>query len=374
MEARNIDVAMVQEPHSYKGSLPGFPSSYRVFFSHSFDMIKAAIIVRNRNISTFLDQNYLDYNLVTVRLNINRVSYLFVSYYFEPFKDIDFDLQKINQIFSSMPINRLVWSMDANSKSETWFSPFFDSRGTKLIEFISAHNLFVINEDCGPTFCGSRGSSYIDVTAVGTDLLEDVSCWHLPDYDSLSDHKAIEFDIALDFNSATNDGDSCIFNLKKRTGNSFYDSSKFLLSSISDLTVSCQNPESLHDLEKELISIILNSCKMSIPIKKRGMHRVPWWTTEIGCMRKHVNAARRRFQRCKNATLKEIYKIKQQFQKRIELSGIALPSGAMTNSFEETINEVLFHSFPDDCENEDDDCHKEIRSDALIYSSVTDDP
>ncbi|GFW25448.1 hypothetical protein TNCV_3721761 [Trichonephila clavipes] len=119
-----------------------------------------------------------------------------------------------------MPINRLVWSMDANNKSETWFSPFSDSRGTKLIEFISAHNLFVINEDCGPTFCGSRGSSYIDVTAVGTDLLEHVSCWHLPDYDSLSDHKAIEFDIALDFNSPTNDGDSCIFNLKKRTGNS----------------------------------------------------------------------------------------------------------------------------------------------------------
>ncbi|GFV45989.1 hypothetical protein TNCV_1921181 [Trichonephila clavipes] len=284
MEARNIDLAMVQEPHSYKGSLPGFPSSYRVFFSHSFDMIKAAIIVRNRNVSTFLDQNYLDYNLVTVRLNINGVSYLFVSYYFEPSKNIDFDLQKINQIFSSMPINRLVWSMDANSKSETWFSPFSDSRGTKHFEFISAHNLFVINEDCGPTFCGSRGSSYIDVTAVGTDLLEDVSCWHLPDYDSLSDHKAIEFDIALDFNSPTNDGDSCIFNLKKANWKLFYDSSKFLLSSISDLIVSCQNPESLHDLAKELISIILNSCKMSIPIKKRGMHRVPWWTTEIGCM------------------------------------------------------------------------------------------
>ncbi|GFY35802.1 hypothetical protein TNCV_4841791 [Trichonephila clavipes] len=136
MEARNIDVAMVQEPHSYKGYLPGFPSSYRVFYSHSFDMIEAAIIVRNRNISTFLDQNYLDYNLVTMRLNINRVSYLFVSYYFEPSKNIDFDLQKTNQIFSSMPINRLVWSMDANSKSETWFSPFSDSRGTKLIEFI----------------------------------------------------------------------------------------------------------------------------------------------------------------------------------------------------------------------------------------------
>ncbi|PRD26727.1 UNVERIFIED_CONTAM: hypothetical protein NCL1_37351 [Trichonephila clavipes] len=106
----------------------------------------------------------------------------------------------------SMPINRLVWSMDANCKSETWFSPLFNSRGTKFAEFISAHNLFVINEDCGPTFCGSRGSSYIDVTAVGTDLLEDASCWHL------TDHKAIEFYVALNSNSPTNDGDSCIFN------------------------------------------------------------------------------------------------------------------------------------------------------------------
>ncbi|GFY51551.1 hypothetical protein TNIN_194021 [Trichonephila inaurata madagascariensis] len=57
MEARNIDVALVQEPHSYKGTLPGFPASYRIFFSHSLDIIKAAITVRNRNILTFLDLN-----------------------------------------------------------------------------------------------------------------------------------------------------------------------------------------------------------------------------------------------------------------------------------------------------------------------------
>ncbi|GFT36187.1 hypothetical protein TNCV_4778231 [Trichonephila clavipes] len=74
-----------------------------------------------------------------------------------------------------MPINRLAFSMDANSKSDTWLSPFSDSRNTKLAKFISSYNLFVINENCGPTFCGSRGSRDIDVTAVGTDLLEDVS-------------------------------------------------------------------------------------------------------------------------------------------------------------------------------------------------------
>ncbi|GFV41124.1 hypothetical protein TNCV_2667151 [Trichonephila clavipes] len=105
--------------------------------------------------------------------------------------------------------------MDANSKSETWLSPLSDSRGTKLTTFISAHKFFTINENCGPTVCVSQESSCIDITAVGTDLLEDVSCWHLPSYDSPSDHKAIDFDIVLNSNSPTIDDASCIFNLKK---------------------------------------------------------------------------------------------------------------------------------------------------------------
>ncbi|GFU88106.1 hypothetical protein TNCV_1336751 [Trichonephila clavipes] len=52
--------------------------------------------------------------------------------------------------------------MDSNSKSELWFSPYSDARGDKLSEFISANNLFIINEDCGPTFRATQGTSYIE--------------------------------------------------------------------------------------------------------------------------------------------------------------------------------------------------------------------
>lgn len=61
--------------------------------------------------------------------------------------------------------------MDANSKSDLWFSQFSEARGIILNDFICSRNLFIVNEDCGPTFRTSRGSSYIDVTVVGTDLL-----------------------------------------------------------------------------------------------------------------------------------------------------------------------------------------------------------
>ncbi|GBN32545.1 hypothetical protein AVEN_251631-1 [Araneus ventricosus] len=161
MESENIDIALVQEPHSFKGTLPGFPSSYRIFYCQNFETAKAAIIVRNINISTFLDLNYLDYNLVTVRMTIDKLSYFFVSYYFEPFKNIDSDLQKINQVFSNTPTNRLVWAMDANSESETWYSLSSDSRGTKLTEFISSHNLFVINRLSAAAFSAHKKRSAI---------------------------------------------------------------------------------------------------------------------------------------------------------------------------------------------------------------------
>ncbi|GFV82079.1 hypothetical protein TNCV_3152771 [Trichonephila clavipes] len=175
IEADNIDCALVQEPHSYRSTLPLYPSTYRLFYDPNSDFIKAAIIVRSPHLSTFIDYKNSDYNMVTLEVIAGSTAFTLFSYYFEPSKNIDSDLHKISQVFSSKNLNRLVWSMDSNSKSELWFSPYSDARGNKLSEFISANNLFIINEDCGPTFRATQGTSYIDITVVGSDLLEDNS-------------------------------------------------------------------------------------------------------------------------------------------------------------------------------------------------------
>ncbi|GFX08561.1 uncharacterized protein TNCV_4170601 [Trichonephila clavipes] len=188
MEADNIDCALVQEPHSYRSTLPGYPSTYRLFYDPNSDIIKAAIIVRSRHLSTFIDYKNSYYNMVTLEVIAGSTAFTLFSYYFEPSKNIDSDLHKISQVFSSKNLNRLVWSMDSNSKSELWFSPYSDARGNKLSEFISANNLFIINEDCGPTFRATQGTSYIDITVVGSDLLEDNSSCCLSENEFLSDH------------------------------------------------------------------------------------------------------------------------------------------------------------------------------------------
>ncbi|GFR09880.1 reverse transcriptase domain-containing protein [Trichonephila clavata] len=123
---------------------------------------------------------------------------------------------------------------------------------------------------------------------------------------------------------------------------------------------------------EEFGSIIYQACLHSMPTKKTSKHNVPWWSTEIGCARKRLNASRRRFQRCKNPIVRELYRnkyldyrkdynqmltdaktdswkkflltidaqnvwkkvytygVKREFMKKIEITGIKLPTEETT--------------------------------------------
>ncbi|GFW58271.1 retrovirus-related Pol polyprotein from type-1 retrotransposable element R1 [Trichonephila clavipes] len=116
-----------------------------------------------------------------------------------------------------------------------------------------------------------------------------------------------------------------------------------------------------------------------MPIKKTSKHNVPWWSIETGCARKRLNASRRRFQRCKNLTVRELYgnnyleyrkdynqmliNAKSESWKKFLLTIDAqnLPTGETTTSLDETINAVLQKSFPSDSEEKDNSFQKDYR-------------
>lgn len=407
METDDIDCALVQEPHCYKGSLPGYPSSYRLYYDSNSDIVKAAIIVRSHNLITFLDCKNTDYNMVSLDVSIGTSAFTLFSYYFEPSRNVDLDLHKISQAFLNKNLNRLVWCMDANSKSELWFSPYSDTRGNKLSDFISANNLFVVNEDCGPTFRSTRGSSYIDITAVGSELLQDIVCWGLSENESLSDHMMIEFGFCV-VNDQWDKSEPPfkIFNTKKANWYRFQRLCYPHVGRLLDTLDHCSDSSCLNTIVEELSSVIFQASLSSMPVKRCGMHNVPWWSKEIGCMRKRLNAFRRRFQRSNNPILKHLYRlkyleykkeysrmltnaksdswkhflstidvhnvwkkvythgVKKDFMRKLEISGIVLPTGRSTTSSSETVVAVLEKAFPSDPVQDDTDFHREVRDSA----------
>ncbi|GFU89683.1 hypothetical protein TNCV_2265731 [Trichonephila clavipes] len=374
MEADNIDCALVQEPHSYRSTLPGYPSTYRLFYDPNSNIIKAAIIVLSCHLSTFIDYKNSDYNMVTLEIIAGSTAFTLFSYYFEPSKNIDSDLHKISQVFSSKNLNRLVWSMDSNSKSELLFSPYSDARGNKLSEFISVNSLFIINEDCGPTFRATQGASCIDITVVGSDLLEDNSSWCLSENESFSDHVMIEFEFCLStVLRDTSSAPSVIFNTKKANWCRFR---KFCLSRMThifDTLNSCTNSSCLNTVIEELSFVIYQAGLYSMPIKKTSKHNVPWWSIEIGCARGRglmpldvdFSVSWKKFLLTIDAqnVWKKVYTygVKKEFMKKIEITGIKLPTGETTTSLDETINAVLQKSFPSDSEEKDNIFHKDYR-------------
>ncbi|GFT08251.1 hypothetical protein TNCV_3481901 [Trichonephila clavipes] len=224
-----------------------------------------------------------------------------------------------------------------------------------------------------PMFCADQGTSYIDVTAV----LGLIERGFIPEYDSLSDHFDPESDRAYDCSVKTN-----LFNTKRAHWNMFYSQCSKAENAILDSLNNCIQPDILELCVQDAQELIKSAAEKSIPLKKSGYHKVPRWSVELFCMRKQLNAARRRYQRTKNSVLREVYNfqirikykfklheskmnswksvladitvqnvwkkiytygMKTNFTKRLEISGIEVSSGNFTSSFEDA---VLRKSFP----------------------------
>ena len=151
-------------------------------------------------------------------------------------------------------------------------------------------------------FSVPQGSSYIDITVVGQNVLGMVESWSIPDYDSLSDHRMISFELKIPGIDRASDCfvTTNVFNSKKANWNMFYSYCTTVENQILDLLESCTQSNSLEECAYNLQELIISAAEKSTPLKKNSFYKLPWWSFEIFCMRKQLNAARRRYQRTKN--------------------------------------------------------------------------
>ncbi|GFS56900.1 transposon Tf2-9 polyprotein [Nephila pilipes] len=257
------------------------------------------------------------------------------------------------------------------------------------------------------------------VGVVGTDVLELLYRWFIPEYDSLYDHRMISFELKIPSSDRACDcsAETNLFNTKRANWNLFYSHCSKAENAILDSLNNCILPVSLELCVQDVQDLIISAAEKSISLKKRGCHKVPWWSVELFCIHKQLNASRRRYQRTKSSVLREVYRknyiqikvkykfkldeskanswksfladitvqnvwkkiythgVKTNFTKRLEISGIEVSSGHFTSSFEDTIDAILRKSFPRDPNSQDNSQHRVLRSEAdLVYESDDDIP
>ena len=118
--------------------------------------------------------------------------------YFDVTKEIERELDKIEEILEFTKGNGLVIAVAINSRSVAWHESQTNRRGKIMEEYIISKNLNMNEESELTTFQNRRRSSNIDLTIVNNQLLTALKNWEISKEESCSDHNIIKFGFGQD--------------------------------------------------------------------------------------------------------------------------------------------------------------------------------
>jgi len=124
--------------------------------------------------------------------------------YFDITKEIERELDKIEEILEFTKGNGLVIAVDSNSRSMALHDSQTYQRGKIMEEYIISKTLNIMIEGSElNTFQNRRGSINIDLTIVNNQLLSALKNWEISEEESCSDHNVINFGLGQDIYHVT---------------------------------------------------------------------------------------------------------------------------------------------------------------------------
>ena len=163
-----IDVLLVQEPHTHQGRVAGFGPGVRI--AQATKSVPLAAVVVYRDDWTVIKLGHITTALLaathvwTGRIGVNLASLYCPKKRRQP-KNQSRPLRELGTALRSTSADGWIIGADSNSRSTWWYSGSTDKRVTNFEEFISRTGLQVINKwQSHSTFQSTRGCSNIDVT------------------------------------------------------------------------------------------------------------------------------------------------------------------------------------------------------------------
>lgn len=323
IEQFNADLIFLQEPYCLNNELAGVPKQYKIH-SMGTGRKRAATLINNKTIDSVLITQLSNEDCVLVEINYGSLKFFAANIYLDYGDDIENGLNVITSITQYVKTEKLLITVDSNSRSAMWHDIMTNARGKKLEEFIVASSLFIINEDnYGFTFESSRGKSKIDITLSSSNFCSYLTEWKSGMEESCSDHKLIQFEIskqkkdeatfnhhAVKYNTKKGSFESFECNLKKNFSKSF-NCTKVVQEAIDEeLAGIASNEPDFDSFLEKFYEAVKWACEDSFPLMDSNRNKVlkksvPWWNDNLTILRKKVNALRRRYQKTTDSNLRE---------------------------------------------------------------------
>ena len=127
----NIDIAFVQEPYTIRNNMAGFPKGFKIY-SHGGGRKRAAIIINNNEVDaiTITQGSHEDAILTEIRHKGLRL--FGASLYLPIDRDIERDIDTIENIHQFTKGEGLILAIDSNARSRLWFDKYTNARGRTL--------------------------------------------------------------------------------------------------------------------------------------------------------------------------------------------------------------------------------------------------
>ena len=296
VEDLQLDILCLQEPYSRQGKIPSFSPHFQIASVGETPM--AAIIVANKNIKTTLITQFSDNWTTCVEIKSSIGTFILVSMYFQCSHEIQPYLNRIRTICNAYWNRSIIITADSNAKSTLWDSPKTDKRGDELVSLIMELNLEIANQPGHlPTFRNTMGAeSFIDVTLATKDIIHAISDWTVGDSLTISDHNLIWYKIS----GKTIDTAKEIEN-HYHLNNMNWDKVENQIK-LPEIHPGCD----VDDIANQITVNLQEALSRSTPKIKnnRKNDHTGFWNKKLEKLRQDMRIKRRRYQNCKNLTIR----------------------------------------------------------------------
>lgn len=272
------NLALIQEPYINKNRVHGMDARNCDYF-YSGNRPRTCVVV-NKQWNAAMIPQFCGNDLMAVKLSVNlgevTRDIVVASAYFPFYSPTPAPEKVVEDLVNHCNLSKtpLVMSCDANAHNVLWGSTDTNVRGTQVAEFISAHNLFILNRGNKPTFVTRTRKEVLDITLCTLDLFNSVVNWEVSEENSLSDHRYIKFSL------------TCLIpqprffrNPRKAVWEKFTSSmARNFNPDVTDLTVNSHLDEAAEYLNSSLVRAYNSSCPLQ---KQRTTTRCKWWNTQL---------------------------------------------------------------------------------------------
>lgn len=404
----NIDILCIQKPYSYKGRARGYTAPGLRVIQPDKENSWVAAVVRESKMDVFQNTDLESEHVMCLQVCTRHEQFYIINMYCQFSLEIRPFLDSLGDILRRLAGNKIILTMDANAKSDWWYSGITDDRGKELEEFIMIHDLRIINRSSNVcTYMTDRGESNIDITLASESLAGNIRDWKVDSVCTTSDHNLIIFEFGNKVQLRTEWSIQNGYNLRKANWDRFRETTQILFN--DDFLNRLKNSsasKSVQLFNKTLRKI----CDKSIPRRKLANRTVPWWNEKLSALRTQANKAKKHLSRAKRLNLENVeeyaklyrgarnsyvlqikkdktaawrsfvtktanedpwsiaYKIvRDKIKKPNYFCTLTKPSGEQTKDWAETINALLDKCVPSDNKEREGDAHTKIRAQNKKY-------